>query len=402
MGAPARPRRRRRPAAGRRPPRGRATSTASAPGSRALAGPVDVVVKVDADVDFDPDFCERLDRRASPPTRRSASRAAPATSSRAASWVRRTKADTTVWGATRAYRAECLAGRDGAGAVHGLGRPRRDPRAAARHAHADLRGPALPPPPRPRAAASSPRCTTARPWAAPPGTWATGPATSPCGRSTGRDRAGRAGDALGLRVGRGQARAALPGRPWSGRCATASGCARPSAAAPRPPSRLDSPAYGQPERAPGRGGASTCPRSHHQAVAARPQAARPDRDRVDPRLGPAVKPPGGLPAVGRAPAQADRDGGPPADGEAQAHRPWASAACAVAHARPEEVRLQETSTRATRGVPGSAAGWTSRRARVPGARRRAAAAKLVGAGVGRAVRRSPSRSVAGARPGRPR
>ena len=44
----------------RRPPRRRATSTASAAASRALAEPVDVVIKVDADVDFEPDFCERL------------------------------------------------------------------------------------------------------------------------------------------------------------------------------------------------------------------------------------------------------------------------------------------------------------------------------------------------------
>ena len=40
--------------------------------------------------------------------------------------MRRTKADTTVWGATRAYRADCLADLDGARAAHGLGRPGRD------------------------------------------------------------------------------------------------------------------------------------------------------------------------------------------------------------------------------------------------------------------------------------
>jgi glycosyltransferase involved in cell wall biosynthesis len=76
-------------------------------GVEALPGPVDVVVKIDADVDFDPDHLEQLMSRF----------AADATLGIASGtcyeaedgvWVRRTKATTTVWGAARAYRTECL------------------------------------------------------------------------------------------------------------------------------------------------------------------------------------------------------------------------------------------------------------------------------------------------------
>jgi biofilm PGA synthesis N-glycosyltransferase PgaC len=77
-------------------------------GAKALSEPVDVVIKVDADVDFDRDFCERL----------VAGFAADELLGIASgtcyeredgTWVRRPKVETTVWGATRAYRSECLA-----------------------------------------------------------------------------------------------------------------------------------------------------------------------------------------------------------------------------------------------------------------------------------------------------
>jgi biofilm PGA synthesis N-glycosyltransferase PgaC len=77
-------------------------------GARAVSEPVDVIVKVDADVDFEPDYFERLIGHF----------AADATIAIASgtcyeqedgAWVRRTKAESTVWGATRAYRYENLA-----------------------------------------------------------------------------------------------------------------------------------------------------------------------------------------------------------------------------------------------------------------------------------------------------
>jgi glycosyltransferase involved in cell wall biosynthesis len=77
-------------------------------GIAALSAPVDVVIKVDADVDFDADFCARLvDRFAADERLGIASGTCYERESGA--WVRRTKADTTVWGATRAYRVDCLA-----------------------------------------------------------------------------------------------------------------------------------------------------------------------------------------------------------------------------------------------------------------------------------------------------
>ena len=77
-------------------------------GARSLQEPVDVVVKVDADVDFDPDYFERL-------MSHFASDEALAIASGTCyeledgRWERRTKAESTVWGATRAYRSDCLA-----------------------------------------------------------------------------------------------------------------------------------------------------------------------------------------------------------------------------------------------------------------------------------------------------
>ena len=76
-------------------------------GVRALAGPVDVVIKLDADVDFDPDYCERLLARfAADATLAIASGTCHELEDGA--WVRRTKSDTTVWGASRAYAWSAL------------------------------------------------------------------------------------------------------------------------------------------------------------------------------------------------------------------------------------------------------------------------------------------------------
>ncbi len=83
----------------------RATSTASCVGVAALAEPVDVVVKVDADVDFEPGLLRAPDRRASPRTRPLGIASGTCYEREDGEWVRRTKADTTVWGATRAYRS---------------------------------------------------------------------------------------------------------------------------------------------------------------------------------------------------------------------------------------------------------------------------------------------------------
>jgi len=77
-------------------------------GTRALTEPVDVVVKVDADVSFEPDYFERLIARfAADETLAIAS--GTCYEQEDGEWVRRTKAESTVWGATRAYRADCLA-----------------------------------------------------------------------------------------------------------------------------------------------------------------------------------------------------------------------------------------------------------------------------------------------------
>ncbi len=76
-------------------------------GARSLSEPADVVVKVDADVDFDGDFFEKLiGRFAADETLGIAS--GTCYEQEDGTWVRRTKAEGSVWGATRAYRAECL------------------------------------------------------------------------------------------------------------------------------------------------------------------------------------------------------------------------------------------------------------------------------------------------------
>jgi glycosyltransferase involved in cell wall biosynthesis len=69
---------------------------------------VDVVVKVDADVSFAPDFFEELiGRFAADDLLAIAS--GTCYEQEDGEWVRRTKAESTVWGATRAYRSDALA-----------------------------------------------------------------------------------------------------------------------------------------------------------------------------------------------------------------------------------------------------------------------------------------------------
>ena len=127
-------------------------------GAAPLRDDVDVIVKVDADIDFDPDyFAELIGRFAADPKLAIAS--GTCYELEEGEWVRRTKAESTVWGATRAYRSDCLAdvmalepcmGWDGLDeiSVQLRGLP-----------HADLRRPAVPPPPargRPRAELAAP------------------------------------------------------------------------------------------------------------------------------------------------------------------------------------------------------------------------------------------------------
>ena len=69
---------------------------------------VDVIVKVDADIDFDPGyFAELIGRFAADPKLAIASGTCYELED--GEWVRRTKAESTVWGASRAYRSDCLA-----------------------------------------------------------------------------------------------------------------------------------------------------------------------------------------------------------------------------------------------------------------------------------------------------
>ena len=76
-------------------------------GAVPLRGQADVIVKVDADVDFEPDFFAVLTARfAADETLAIASGTCYERESGA--WVRRTKSASTVWGATRAYRSDCL------------------------------------------------------------------------------------------------------------------------------------------------------------------------------------------------------------------------------------------------------------------------------------------------------
>ena len=88
-------------------PRRARSSARFTPGSPRCAEPPDVVVKLDADISLEPDYFERL-LAASPPTRRSGSPAAARSSSSDGEWEQRYVTGSTVWGASRAYRWECL------------------------------------------------------------------------------------------------------------------------------------------------------------------------------------------------------------------------------------------------------------------------------------------------------
>ena len=77
-------------------------------GARSIAEPVDVIVKVDADISFEPDYFERLMAHfEDDPSLGIAS--GTCYEQEEGEWVRRTKAESTVWGASRAYRLDCLA-----------------------------------------------------------------------------------------------------------------------------------------------------------------------------------------------------------------------------------------------------------------------------------------------------
>lgn len=78
-------------------------------GIRTIDDPVDVVIKIDADVDFDSDYCAALVDSfadAAEPAIGIASGACHELEN--GTWVRRTKAGSTVWGASRAYRWQCV------------------------------------------------------------------------------------------------------------------------------------------------------------------------------------------------------------------------------------------------------------------------------------------------------
>jgi glycosyltransferase involved in cell wall biosynthesis len=77
-------------------------------GAVPLRDRVDVIVKVDADISFDPDyFAELIGRFEADETLGIAS--GTCYEQQDGVWTRRTKAASTVWGASRAYRSDCLA-----------------------------------------------------------------------------------------------------------------------------------------------------------------------------------------------------------------------------------------------------------------------------------------------------
>jgi poly-beta-1,6-N-acetyl-D-glucosamine synthase len=76
-------------------------------GVSAIPAPVDVVIKFDADVDFDADYCELLVTRMAADAKLGIA-SGTCHEREDGEWVRRTKADTTVWGASRAYRWDCV------------------------------------------------------------------------------------------------------------------------------------------------------------------------------------------------------------------------------------------------------------------------------------------------------
>jgi biofilm PGA synthesis N-glycosyltransferase PgaC len=77
-------------------------------GARSLSEPYDVIVKVDADISFAPDYFEQLMTRFAEDDKLAIA-SGTCFEQEDGEWVRRTKAESTVWGATRAYRSDCLA-----------------------------------------------------------------------------------------------------------------------------------------------------------------------------------------------------------------------------------------------------------------------------------------------------
>ncbi len=77
-------------------------------GAVPLRDEVDLIVKVDADIDFEPDYFEQLiGRFKADPLLGIAS--GTCFEQEGGKWVRRTKLESAVWGASRAYRSDCLA-----------------------------------------------------------------------------------------------------------------------------------------------------------------------------------------------------------------------------------------------------------------------------------------------------
>jgi biofilm PGA synthesis N-glycosyltransferase PgaC len=76
-------------------------------GAVPLRDRADVIVKVDADVSFDPDFFALLVARFAQDDRIGIA-SGTCYEREDGKWMRRTKAASTVWGATRAYRSDCL------------------------------------------------------------------------------------------------------------------------------------------------------------------------------------------------------------------------------------------------------------------------------------------------------
>jgi glycosyltransferase involved in cell wall biosynthesis len=77
-------------------------------GAVPLRDEVDVIVKIDADIDFEPDYLEQLICRfEADPLLGIASGTSYEREN--GKWVRRARTESTVWGQSRAYRSECLA-----------------------------------------------------------------------------------------------------------------------------------------------------------------------------------------------------------------------------------------------------------------------------------------------------
>ena len=199
-------------------------------GVRSLPEPVDVVVKLDADLSFEPGLLRPADRRVRRTTRRLGIAGGACHELEDGEWVRRKVVPTAVWGASRAYRCGVPRRGHGPGAARRLGRHRRDQGAAPRLPHRHRARPAVPPPPARGRSARRPACTRTRSPGAPPGTWATARATSFL-RSLYRARRDRA--ALGLLWGYANAavepRAALPGARRDRRTALATAAVRGAA-----------------------------------------------------------------------------------------------------------------------------------------------------------------------------